>query len=288
MATANGKKLQKKPANVGTFDEEVAKAKAEREAEERKFDAVPVDEEYDLIAGYTDEDGNEHKTFTIRDMTGEDEEFFGRKNGMHHLKKQGLIMERLVTSIGTLRKDEMKPREWHEVIQNLYGADADCIMLHIRASAFGDVLKLNHTCTNPDCKAKIETEMSFEEFDIIEWDGEEGILFDLPTPFVDKSGNEHTSGIIKYPRQCDREVTAPLLKANGARGITVMLTRLLEFDDGYKVSEKELQKMTTRNRNYLLETFQSGQFGYDMSISIDCPECGNTFDGAVSTGEGFF
>lgn len=281
--------LKRKSASPNSFDEEVKKVQAENEAaemaEEAKYDATPVDDEYELIAGYKDEDGTLHTTFTIRDITGEDEEFFGRKKNMHPIKRQSIIIERLCTSIGSLRKDEMKSKEWHEVIQNLYGADADCIMLRIRASAYGDTLKVTHSC--PECKAKVNTEMSFDEFNILEWDGEEGIHFELPIPYVDEDGEEHTSGVLRYIRQCDREVATPVLNSNEARGITIMLSRLAEFDDGYKITEKVLQKMPTRDRHYLLELINENQFGYDMGLSIECPECGNTFDGSISTGANF-
>lgn len=285
MATKN---LKKKPA--GSFEEEVERAQAEREmaekAEKAKYDATPVDDTYDFIAGYTDSDGNRHTTFQIRDITGEDEEYFGRKSNMHPIKRQGLIIERLCTAIGSLRKDEMKPKEWHEVIQNLYGADADCIMLHIRANAYGNTLKMSHTCEK--CSKAINTEMSFDELEINEWDGEDGIIFDLPVPFVDENGEEHTSGVIKYIRQCDREATTPILRTNPARGVTIMLSRLAEFDDGYKITEKVLQKMATRNRNYLLEQLNEHQFGYDMSTEVECPECGHVFRGSISSGADFF
>ena len=127
--------LKRKPISnsVGNFDKDVAKAKAERVEEEREPVMGTLQEEYDLIAGYRDSDGKLHRTFTIRQMNGEDEEALFRFNKMSNMKQMVMLCERLVESIGTIKKSDVSKKAWHDIIQNLYAADLDYIFLRLQA-----------------------------------------------------------------------------------------------------------------------------------------------------------
>lgn len=286
MANSN---LKRKPISnsVGNFDKDVAKAKAERvEAEEREPVMGTLQEEYDLIAGYRDSDGKLHRTFTIRQMNGEDEEALFRFNKMSNMKQMVMLCERLVESIGTIKKSDVSKKAWHDIIQNLYAADLDYIFLRIRETSIGEELEIKHKCG--ECGTPIITRMSVDELDIIPWDEEEGIRFELKHGVVDANGTVHTKGIIRYPRVCDREATVPIAAKNPARSTTLMLSRVVKFDDEeFECSEKVIQQMSTLDRRYLASLMDEHQFGVDLKVLVECPECGNTFDGIIGVGGNF-
>ena len=272
-------KTLKKTTNNGNFDEMVKQVEAER-------NVAPVmkpieDDGYELVAGYTDDNGTLHNTFTIRPMNGEDEEYFARFNNATAAKMMSMIAERCTESIGSIKKSDVSKKVWHDIIENLYVADVDCIVMHIRETSLGEELEIVHTCG--ECNSKITTRMTVDELEVKEWDGEEGIPFELKHGVRDKDGNLHTAGILRYPRCIDREATVPIARKNGARGTTLMLSRLVSFDDEtFKVTEKTIQQMSTVDRRYLTNLLEENQFGLDMSVQIECPECGNTFTGGLS------
>lgn len=268
----------KKKSSNNDFDAIVAEVEAERNAAP---ELKPVEDQYDLIAGYTDENGVLHDTFTIRPMDGEDEEVLARyqnSNTMH--KATSMLLERCVLSIGSISKESVKKTEWHDIIQNLYAADQDAILLRIREVSVGDDVQARHKCG--DCGAMITTSFNVDDLEIIEWNGEDGIVFDLPKGYTDKEGNVHKVGILRYPRGIDREVIIPAASKNPARGRTLYLARLMKFDDGTPVNEGVLKKLTLGDRNYLSKLLEDNQFGIDNEIEIECPDCGNIFKGTLS------
>lgn len=267
----------KKKSKDLSLEEAVAEVEAERNAAPV---VKPVQDEYELIAGYKDKDGKLHKTFTIRPIDGDDEEFLARFQQSTLHKAVGSLLERCVLSIGTINKDDVKKNEWHNIIQNLYAADQDAIMLRLREVSVGDEVEAKHKC--PECGAMITTSFLVDDLNIIEWDGEEGIPFNLPKGYTDENGDVHQDGVLLYPKGIDRETVAPIASKNVARGRTLLLTRIMKFDDETPVNEKVLKKLTLGDRNYLSRLLDEHQFGVDVDIEIECPECGNTFTGALN------
>lgn len=276
---AGGKVLKNSSNKSGKndFDKIVSEVKSERDAAP---ELSPLEDEYDMLAGYVDEEGTLHNTFVIRPMTGADEEELARFKNSSMARLITVILERCVTRIGTLEKSEIRKNKWHEIISNLYVADQDYMMMRIRETSIGNMLSIVHTCA--ECKTSITTELTVDELKVIEWDGEEGIQFTLPRGFVDKDGNVHREGIIKYPRGIDRESVVPIAQRNAPRARHVMLARLVQFDDGTQITEKDIQSLTLGDLKYLTKILDSNQFGLDMNIEVECPNCGNTFTGGLT------
>lgn len=69
---------------------------------------------HEMLCGYTDKDGVKHTTYTLRDMTGRDEEAVSKPDVRQNpAKALNVLLSRCVTSIGTLyRKDFKNPRDW--------------------------------------------------------------------------------------------------------------------------------------------------------------------------------
>ena len=163
--------------------------------------ATDVGEEkvYSLLAGYTDKDGITHNTFTLREMTGADEEYVNRSDiKSNGAKVSTALLARCVTSIGTLtRKSVGGPKEWEDIIKHLYVGDRDVMLLELRRLSIGEEIEVTHTCPNPDCKAKLNTVINVDELEITEFNGINEIPFELPKGFVDKKGNLHKTGVMR-------------------------------------------------------------------------------------------
>ena len=79
-----------------------------------------------FLRGYKDNEGIMHTEFEYREMTGLDEEAIAKPK----IKNNGAlitrtILERCIERIGTIKKEDVKPKEWTEIIQSLAIGDQD-------------------------------------------------------------------------------------------------------------------------------------------------------------------
>ena len=173
------------------------------------------DEVYDLLAGYRDSDGVIHKQFTLREMTGKDEEAVHKSN----IKSNGsrvasTLLSRCVTSIGSLTPKSEGKQKWDEIIKNLYTGDQDYMLLQLRKLSIGDEIEVNHVCPNKECRAKLNTVLEIDELEIVPFMGDRDIAFELPRGYKDKKGEIHYAGTMRLPSGMDREILTQIGRAS--------------------------------------------------------------------------
>ena len=232
-----------------------------------------------MLAGYVDKDGVLHTTFTYREMNGKDEEAISkadvRQNGA---KMVNVLVERCVTQIGTLTKKECGAR-WGTVVRELLGGDLDYMAFKIRELSKGKEVEFIHKC--PNCGTKLTTIVSTDEFQIKPYMGQSAIDFSLVRGYKDGRGELHKDGIIRLPNGFDREIVTPLFKKNPSTAMTMMLTRLMAFNDGALVTQNLVNEMTLRDREILEKIIKENTFGIDTNIEIVCSSCGQDISGEV-------
>lgn len=242
------------------------------------------EEVYDLLAGYTDKDGVLHKTFTLRDMIGSDEEAVAKQDiKSNGAKVATTLLARCVTSIGTLTKKSVgSPKSWEDIIKSMYTGDRDIMLLTLRKRSIGDEIEVQHVCPNPECKAKLKTILNVDEIEILPYDGNKVIPFELPRGYKDKKGEVHKTGVLRRPNGYDGEILTPLARKNLAKAETVLLTRTLSFDDGTHVDDSVTAGLSIKDRNYLQELLNEHSFGLNMTVDVECDVCGEEFKGNLN------
>lgn len=242
------------------------------------------EKEHDLLAGYTDENGTLHKTFTLREMNGADEEAVNRSDiKTNGAKVSTTLLARCTTSIGTLTKKSVgNQKKWEDIIKSLFIGDRDIMLLELRRLSMGDEITINHVCPNPDCKAKLTTIINVDELEITEFDGITEIPFELPKGFTDKKGVLHRTGIMRRPNGLDGEILTPVAKNNLAKAETTLLTRICKFDDGAYIDDSIMAQLTIKDRNYLQGLLNEHFFGVNMSVDVMCDRCGEYFKGNLN------
>ena len=236
---------------------------------------------YNLLAGYIDEDGLKHTTFTLRELNGKDEEaIYSSTHKANAAKMAHIILERCVTSVGTLTREGLKGDKWREMIQSLTVGDQDYMLTKLREISVGDELELKHEC--PHCKANLTTYVGIDELEITPFKGEYNIPFTLPKGYRDREGTLHQEGTMRLATGLDREILLPTAKKNIAKGNTLMITRLCSFESGLTVTQDVMASLSLRDRKYLQEVMKDNAFGYDTHIDIDCTECGESFKAVVN------
>ncbi len=237
-------------------------------------------EEFELEAGIEYE-GILHKTYVIREMNGKDEEILGQENNKHNSSKLiNTLLARCIVRIGTLVKKDFKPKDWEDLIKKMYSGDQDMVLLKIRELSLGREIESTHNC--PHCKAKITTYVCTDEFEILPFGGEREIHFELPRGYTDRKGNVFSTGVMRFPNGLDREILTPKAKKNVGVANTLMLTRLCKFDNGVPLSEEVVRNLTIRDREYLYKLMNDNAFGPKISVNIECPECGEEFEGNLN------
>lgn len=241
------------------------------------------DQVFEMLAGYKDKDGVTHKEFTLREMTGKDEEAIHKSDTKgNDSKVVSVLLSRCVTRIGTLTPKSLGKQKWEELIKSLFVGDQDYMLIQLRKLSIGEEIELNHVCPNKDCKAKLNTVVSVDELEVIPFSGERVIEFELPRGYKDKKGVIHKTGTLRLPTGLDREVLTPLAKTNLAKAETFMLTRLCKFDDGAYVDDDVMGSLSIRDRGYLQKLLQEHLFGVKLETEITCDSCGESFMGSFN------
>lgn len=233
-----------------------------------------------LLAGYVDENGVLHDTFTYREMNGKDEEAISkadvRSNGA---KLVNVVCERCVVAIGTLTKKECGAKKWGEIIRNMLSGDLDYMAFKIRELSKGKEVEFSHKC--PDCGAKLKTIVNTDEFSIKPFGGLYEVEFELPKGYKDKKGEVHKDGVLRLPNGLDREIVVPLFRKNQATAKTMLITRLISFKDDAMVTQSSVNEMSLRDRDYLEKLVEENVFGIDTTLEIVCTTCGSDISGEV-------
>lgn len=256
------------------------------EAVEQNINMVDEDDSpvFEMLAGYKDENGVVHKEFTLREMTGKDEEAIHKTDVKNNGSKVvTVLLTRCVTRIGTLTPKSVGGRQkWEDIIKSLYTGDQDYMLIQLRKISVGDEVELNHVCPNKDCKAKLHTILTLDELEILPFDGERDIEFELPRGHKDRKGVLHKTGVMRLPTGLDREILTPLAKTNLAKAETTMLTRLCKFDDGAYVDDDVMSSLSIRDREYLQKLLREHFFGVKLETEVICDSCGESFIGSFN------
>lgn len=232
-----------------------------------------------LIAGYADKDGNLHTTFSYREMTGKDEEAINRGDvRANGAKIVNILCERCVTQIGTLNKKDYG-NQWGSIIREMLGGDLDYMAFKIRELSKGKEVEFSHVC--PNCKTKLRTIVNTDEFGITPFSGQSVMSFVLEHGYKDRKGVIHKEGQIRLPNGFDREIVVPQFKKNYTTAVSLLLSRLISFDDGAVVTQQGVSEMLLRDRKILEDLLKDNTFGLDTNVEIYCDTCGENLSGEV-------
>lgn len=232
-----------------------------------------------LLAGLIDENGVLHNTFTYREMNGKDEEAISKADVKSNgAKVVNVLVERCVSEIGTLKKKELGAK-WGETVRKLLGGDLDYIAFKIRELSKGKEITFSHKC--PNCGTTLNTVASIDEFPIKPFLGNFEVEFELPRGYKDAKGELHTTGVIRMSNGLDREVVTPILKKNASTATTVLITRLIKFNDGCIPNQNYVSEMSLRDRDVLEKIIKDNVFGIDTNLDIVCSSCGADISGEL-------
>ena len=242
-----------------------------------------------LLAGI-EYNGELLKTFSYREMNGRDEEAINKNEVRSNGAKFALtLVERCVFDIGGVTKKEVGLSEWKNLVRKALSADITYMMMKIRQISLGNDVEVSSKC--PRCQTKLKTIVGINEIeeDIIPFSGNFEIPFELPSKgYKDIHGNYHKTGSLRMPCGEDLEIVIPEMAKNVSSGTTLLLTRIISFDDGTKPMKDRIANMGTRDRRYLEELLNDNTFGMRETVEITCVNCGEVMEVGFGSSVNFF
>lgn len=236
---------------------------------------------YEFLAGYKDENGVIHKEFELKEITGVEEEAIAKKD----IRENGgklirTLLERCITRVGEYTPKSLGQMKWRELIQSLIVGDQDYALLKLRELTMGEEIEMKHDC--PYCKEKLDTVVDISELEIKPFLGERELEFELPKGFTDKEGITHTIGKIRFPNGLDREILDAVARKNIGTANTMLLTRCVVELGTTKITDNTLRQLSIRDREYLLKVLQESNFGVNLYIDLTCSSCGEEFKSTLN------
>src|SRR5437016_14407777 len=105
--------------------------------------------ELSLPIGYTDEHGQLHRTVVLRKMTGKEEAILADRRNQ---RNGGKLVTELLSSC-LVRLGDM-PKNGTAVVEGMYSADRNYLLLKLRTITFGSELQARYTC--PTCNESFQ------------------------------------------------------------------------------------------------------------------------------------
>lgn len=238
-------------------------------------------EVHELLAGYLDGEGKEHREIEITEITGVEEEAISKAG----IKENGgkvvrTILERCILRIGDYTQKKTPKNEWIEIIKSLSVADQDYALLKIRELTLGTEIEMEHKC--PSCKSGLTSIIGTDELEIKPFGGEREIDFELPRGYRDKDGTTHRLGKIRFPNGFDREILDTIARKNLGTANTMLLTRCITDFGNVKVHDKIIRGLSIRDREYLLTLLSENNYGIELTTDIVCVNCGEEFTATLN------
>ena len=219
-------------------------------------------------------DGIRYKSVTIAEMNGYDEENLAsrrvRNNGA---KAQTLLLRRCIQEIEGLMPRKNNPNELikEEYVLRMTSYDRDFLFYSIRT--LGGVPDIDFEWSCDVCGDHNADTISFEDLEVYEWEDDAPltISFEMING-VFEDDKMHTSGEWSFltGKQQERIATVPnerLLSASMAMCIS-------KIGEITHVTEEQMKRLSTNERNNVLEQVASEAPGVQNTLDLCCSSCG--------------
>jgi hypothetical protein len=216
-------------------------------------------------------------------MTGKEEAILADKKNQHN---GGRLVTELIQSC--LVKLGDLPKIGTAVVENMYSADRNFLLIKLRSITFGSELPARYTCST--CNESVEVMEDLDELPVRMIDeGElpEDVIVELEDGYVDKDGQVYTALRMRLPTGADETAVAPQMRQNASLGKNALLSRCLKsLGDLPKhrleaIGTKILVELTLSDRRLIDKAINQAAPGVDLVREVVCSNCGNTFKSSL-------
>ncbi len=238
-----------------------------------------MESEFTLPIGYTDEEGNLHRTVVLRKMTGKEEAILADRRFQRNGGK--LVTELLHSCL--VRLGEL-PKNGTKTVESMYSADRNFLLLKLRSLTFGSELPARYSC--PTCNESVEVTEDLDELPVRmigESESVEEVVVALEDGYLDKDGQVHKALRLRLPTGTDETAVASQMRQNASLGKNALLSRCMKsLGDLPKhrleaIGPRILADLTLTDRRLIDRALNEVAPGVEITRHIECPGCGQTF-----------
>lgn len=227
-----------------------------------------------LAGGIVDDEGKIHRTFSVEEMTGIEEDLLAARGPL--IERLNQIISNCVTSIGDV--DE-KPTI-RRIVRNLPAVDRVILLVGIRRATHGDIFQFHTECPRDKCGFTNVAKINLGKLEIVEMPnpGERSKTTTL------RSGRKVRWHVMtgrdeKWIRDNAREDRRDVLSLHLlARVDAIENTQTGEMEplnrkSGHKEALLKVKRMKMSERQELRRRFAEEEGSYDTEIEIRCQGC---------------
>ncbi len=239
-----------------------------------------------LPIGYADAAGGWHRKGAIRKLRGTDEALF-YDSGLNGSEMVTQLIHRSLLRLEGV--DSIEPA----LIEHLYCADRNYLLLELRRVTFGDVLRAHYLC--PACQQDVQRIESLEALPVrrlAENEKLEPVTVQLEDGFEDRRGVVHRDVVVSPPRGTDEAFVASLAERDLLQARDALLLRCIRRFGSLPRAELEaygikvLQELTLGDRRRLHDALNTAP-GVDFLRAVTCPQCGAAFEAVMDVSDFF-
>jgi len=226
-------------------------------------------------------EGVRYKKVTISEMNGYDEEnLASRKVRNNGAKAQTILLRRCIQEIEGLVPKKSNPNDLikEDYLLKMCSYDRDYLFFCIRS--LGGVPDIDFQYECPACDATNYSTISVEDLEVYEWPENEP----LAIPFEMRNGlfqddKMHKEGQWNFLTGKQQEEIAKVPNERIVNAsMRMCIKRIGEIDNP---TEEQVKRLSTTERNDLLEQVSNEAPGVQTSLSFECEHCGEQNEQAL-------
>lgn len=229
-----------------------------------------------LPGGYIDGEGQLHRNFVVREMTGNEEDLLVGKGSP--LARFNQIIANCMVSLGPI-EDRAALRR---AVMDLPEADRIAILITLRRASLGDMFEAKINCPNPDCKLESKHFVNLADLDIkpMMHPMDRHMTSTLTTGRViawhilTGTDGEWMAAQTKRSLEEDAVTLSYLARIDAIDGVA--LDRTMK---GYKRAVALLKGMSFRERQELRALVDEYEGGIDTEVVFQCEHCKHEWTG---------
>lgn len=226
-------------------------------------------------------DGVRYRNVIIQEMNGYDEEnLASRKVRNNGAKAQTILLRRCIQEIEGLAPKKSNPNELikEDYLLKMCSYDRDYLFFCIRALGGVPDIEFQYEC--PHCESNQTDTISVEDLEVYDWPESDP----LEIPFEMKNGlyhedQLHTQGTWHFLSGKQQEEIA---KVSNERIVNASMRMCIKkIGDITSPTEEQFKRLSTTERNDLLEQVADEAPGVQTTLWFECTECGESCEQAL-------
>jgi len=226
----------------------------------------------------------------------------GRVRGMKAREERILADRKLAKSGGQL--DQILAACWEETLDpgpysfgmtapnwsEVLVGDRFYALLQVRAVSYGPMYEFSVSCSNRECRARIDWELDLLELPVTQLSDESRAALLAGRTFRTVLPRAGRAVEFRLLRGADERRMSAQRRAAGERPLTTSLAMRVESIEGVEAKDKlrVLEDLEMADVSFLLGEFDRVDCGVETEIEVECPECLSLTTVELPFEKGFF